>query len=252
MPHARSKLYTDAASVPRSVVALGGAARLTSRVPLSPEARRELDDLRSVNAQLLREIAALKRRELQTQKLAERDGLTGLYNRRRMRELLDSMIATGSQHHESVGLLFIDLNRFKSVNDEYGHTVGDKLLTTVGARIAARVRTGDFVCRYGGDEFVVLLPSVPDAAVAAKVANKIRERVNGTYLIDGHELHVSAAIGIAVFPADGVSGDAMLRRADESMYGDKRCSAVAHESRGDAYPARPARRRDDKSKPRAG
>jgi diguanylate cyclase (GGDEF)-like protein len=243
MPYARNKEFAESASHPR-VVPLGVAPRVAGRAA-SMEVRREIDELREVNAQLQRELAILKQRESQAQRLADRDGLTGLYNRRRMCELLDTMISDATQHAEVIGLLFIDLNEFKSVNDQFGHAVGDKLLTTVASRIAGRARTGDIVCRYGGDEFVVLLPRVPDLAVATKVANKIRERVALPYLVDGHELHVSAAIGVAAYPADGVSADELLRRADESMYRDKKyCRSGARSAAKVPH----ARRRDDKSK----
>src|SRR6202046_5367021 len=149
------------------------------RVVRNPDddARGELDALRSTNARLLRELAALKEREAQAQRLADRDGLTGLYNRRRMLELLKSSIAEAQQQWQCVGLLFIDLNGFKGINDEYGHAAGDRILSTAATRIAARVRTGDIVCRYGGDEFVVILPSLPDPAAVTRVAGTICERV---------------------------------------------------------------------------
>src|SRR5476651_1552561 len=122
----------------------------------------ELANLRAINAHLLQELVTLRAREAQAQRLADQDGLTGLYNRRRMLELLESAIADAARKEQCVGLLFIDLNGFKGINDEYGHAAGDKILTTVATRIAARVRNSDVVCRYGGDEFVVVLPCVPD------------------------------------------------------------------------------------------
>src|ERR1700728_2277103 len=123
------------------------------RVVRNPDddARGELDALRSTNARLLRELAALKEREAQALKLADRDGLTGLYNRRRMSELLDEVILEASAQHHQFAVLFIDLDGFKRINDRFGHALGDELLVTVAGRIATRARTGDIVCRYGGD-----------------------------------------------------------------------------------------------------
>ena len=103
-------------------------------------AARELAHLRIVNARLMRELAALQLRAAEALRLADRDGLTGLYNRRRMLELLNGAIADAAQQHRFVGLLFVDLNGFKAVNDFYGHAAGDRILTTVATRISARVR----------------------------------------------------------------------------------------------------------------
>ena len=100
-----------------------------------------------------------------------------------MLELLEAAIAEAARQWQCVGLLFIDLNGFKGINDEYGHAAGDKILTTVATRIAARVRTGDFVCRYGGDEFVVVLPSVPDAH-AVMPGGRHHSRTGGVALLD--------------------------------------------------------------------
>ena len=219
MAYARGKsLPNDTVAV--STVAVSAAAR-PARLPLravtpgSVGIRHELERLRAANKQLLDELAALREREAQAQRLADRDGLTGLYNRRRMMELVQTAIDEAVQ---CVGLLFIDLNGFKAVNDEYGHAAGDRILTTVATRISARVRTGDFVCRYGGDEFVVILPNVPDAAAVGRVADTIRDRVALPYWVQGSEQHLTAAIGESMYPRDGRSAEELLNRADQAMY----------------------------------
>jgi diguanylate cyclase (GGDEF)-like protein len=241
MAYARSKMLLN-----------GGNVRLEKLPPRSAlkdpsDETEELENLRATNARLLRELAALKEREAQALRLADRDGLTGLYNRRRMKELLESAIAEAAPQFQCVGLLFIDLNGFKGVNDEYGHAAGDKILTTVATRIAARVRTGDFVCRYGGDEFVVILPSVPDADAVTHVADTIRERVALPYWIRGCEQHLSAAIGESMYPYDGKSANELLQWADQAMYRLKARLERPMLHIGSAPLQRLSRRRNDKS-----
>ena len=245
----RSRLYEDGVVAESGNVA---AAAVTDRIA-SParsleEALCEIDTLRSINGHLVRQLAELTEREAQAQQQADRDGLTGLYNRRKMEELLESAVAEAAEHGQQVGVLFIDLDGFKSVNDAYGHAVGDKLLTTVASRVAARARTGDLVCRYGGDEFVVILPRVADMAAALQVADSIRNRVALPYRIDGAELQVTAAIGAAIYPDQASSSVELLAVADESMYRVK--MRAEHPLRLlHAIPA-PSRRRDDKVKRR--
>jgi diguanylate cyclase (GGDEF)-like protein len=234
-----------------------GAARRAGRsgdVPLhavSPMAD-ELAKLRAINSQLMQELVTLREREAQAQRLADRDGLTGLYNRRRMLELLESAIADAARKQQCVGLLFIDLDGFKGINDEYGHAAGDKILTTVAARIAGRVRNSDVVCRYGGDEFVVVLPSVPDAGAVTQVADAIRERVSLPCWIQGSEQRLSASIGQAMCPHDGRTADQLLKGADHAMYRLKARLARPMLSLGSTSHHRPLRRRNDKSQPRSG
>src|SRR6202051_3150884 len=240
MAYVRSKMLLNGERMPSAAPSLRSVVRNPN------DARRELELLRATNAHLLRELAALKEREAQTQRLADRDGLTGLYNRRRMLELLQTAIAEAQPQGQSVGLLFIDLNGFKGINDEYGHAAGDKILTTVATRIAARVRTGDLVCRYGGDEFVVVLPSVPDAAAVTRVADMIRERVALPYWIQGNEQHLTAAIGESMYPHDGDSAEVLLHRADQAMYRLKARLAHPMMSLGTTPYQRPQRRRSDR------
>jgi diguanylate cyclase (GGDEF)-like protein len=214
-------------------------------------AEREIESLRAMNAHLLRELAAMKAREVETQKLAERDGLTGLYNRRRMLELLEAAISDAVLQDLHVGLLFIDLNGFKAINDKYGHAAGDTILTTVATRISARVRAGDICCRYGGDEFVVVLPGVPDPFPVSRVADAIRERVSLPYWIGNDQQQLTASIGESMYPYHGENAALLVHRADEAMYRLKsRIVRPSPEAR--APQPRLTRRRNDGSKPRSG
>ncbi len=210
----------------------------------------ELARLRATNERLVRELEVLRQREARAQQLAERDGLTGLYNRRRMRELLESAIEQAASQEQCVGVLFIDLNGFKAINDEYGHAAGDKILTTVATRIAARVRNTDIVCRYGGDEFVVLLPSVPDAGAVTEVADAIRERVSLPCRIQGDEQHLTASIGQSMYPHDGRTAEQILHGADLAMYRLKARIVSPMLTLCSVPQQRPSRRRNDKSAPR--
>ena len=205
----------------------------------APASRDEIDTLRLINARLMREIAELKQREAQALQLADRDGLTGLYNRRRLSERLTELIEDAAGRGHRLGVLFIDLDGFKRINDEFGHAMGDELLKTVAGRIASRARTDDVVCRYGGDEFIVLLPRVPDRSAAREVADTIAERVALPYRLGGEELRVTAAIGVSLFPDDGHAAVELLERADQQMY---RVKASAP----DEPPPAPRRRRDDR------
>ena len=243
MSHEQGEAYGYCDLAAKNAVA---AATLSSRSELPGALRKahgEIDSLRSINAHLVRQVAELKQRVAHAQRLADRDGLTGLYNRRKMGDLLEGALADASRQGGRVGLLFIDLDGFKDVNDHYGHAAGDQLLTTVAARIAARTRAGDCVCRYGGDEFVVILPQVADAAALRQVADSIARRVALPYRVDGMVLQVTAAIGAAMYPDQAGSAAALMQIADESMYRAK----LERTDRFDVLCPAPARRRDDES-----
>jgi diguanylate cyclase (GGDEF)-like protein len=247
MAYGRTKLATNRPGIPSAAHVLNDM----KGAPLVEDDTRELEELRAINAHLINELKVLREREAEALQLADRDGLTGLYNRRRMLEMLESAIADANEQRLSVGLLFIDLNGFKAINDEYGHAAGDKILTTVATRISARVRTGDVVCRYGGDEFVVVLPAVPDFSAVSRVADTIRERISLPYWINGEEQHLTAAIGESLYPHDGDNAAMLLDRADLAMYRMKQRLARPMVTLGFVPQQRLGRRRNDKSRSRS-
>ncbi len=157
------------------------------------------------------------------ERLAFYDPLTGLANRRLMLDRLQQAIAHAQREKVHGGLIFIDLDRFKLLNDSLGHRAGDMLLQQVTRRLTDALREEDTVARLGGDEFVIMLPVLDaDPGVAAKrawqVAEKIRGRISGGYDLDGHRFHITASLGIALFPQDGRRAEVLLNHADAAMY----------------------------------
>lgn len=147
------------------------------------------------------------------------DHLTLLPNQRLFRDRLDMAIIQTKRHGGMVGVMFIDLDRFKLVNDTYGHAAGDELLKDVSLRLRQSMRVGDTLARKGGDEFTVLLPDMVKAEDATIIAEKIlKELSTAPFKVAGQDVHVSASIGIAVLPRDGESVDTLLKNADIAMY----------------------------------
>jgi diguanylate cyclase (GGDEF)-like protein/PAS domain S-box-containing protein len=150
--------------------------------------------------------------------LAQHDPLTDLPNRNLLSDRLDQAITLAHRHHKTLALLYLDLDRFKHVNDSLGHAAGDQLLRAVARRLVECVRASDTVSRQGGDEFVILLSELGNVEDAAACAEKILQAIQPPYLIEGDEIHVTASIGIAVYPADGIGSEALLQNADLAMY----------------------------------
>lgn len=157
------------------------------------------------------------------ERLAYYDPLTGLANRRLLLDRLQQSILSTIRNKNSGALIFLDLDRFKLLNDSLGHLAGDTLLQRIANRLSSILREEDTIARLGGDEFVILLPSlVKDPLAAAqhvhRVAEKVRHTISDNYDLNGHSYHISASIGIALFPQDGNRAEVVLNHADAAMY----------------------------------
>ena len=153
---------------------------------------------------------------------AEHDSLTDLPNRGLFMDRLRSGIARAKRNNRRLALLFVDLNKFKPVNDEHGHQTGDRLLRVVAQRLIAAVREVDTVARVGGDEFAVILEAISEVEDATVVAAKIAESIGEPFSIDSRTLTIGASTGIAIYPSDGDEVSVLLQHADTEMYRVKR------------------------------
>ena len=168
---------------------------------------------------IARDITERKLAEQRIHHLAHHDDLTGLPNRSLLRERLGQAILDAQRSGGVVGLAFIDLDGFKLVNDALGHNAGDELLKVVGARMARRLRDGDTLARFGGDEFVILLPALSgEPASIAPLLEQVRQAVTEPVLVEGQEVRVSCSIGATFYPRDGLDANALMMHADVAMY----------------------------------
>jgi diguanylate cyclase (GGDEF)-like protein len=154
--------------------------------------------------------------------MAQYDQLTQLPNRELLRDRLKASLAQARSEGGRMALLYVDLDRFKQVNDTFGHAVGDMLLQAVANRLKGCVRDTDTVARIGGDEFVVLLHSIHASEDADSVAGKIRQVLAQPLRLDGHSLNMHTSIGVALYPEHGTEEKQLFRHADEAMYAVKR------------------------------
>jgi diguanylate cyclase (GGDEF)-like protein/PAS domain S-box-containing protein len=167
---------------------------------------------------VVRDITERKQAEAQIRELAYHDTLTGLPNRLLFSDRLAMALAQAQRQQRKVAVLFIDLDRFKVINDSLGHSVGDRLLQAVSARIQESIREGDTIARLGGDEFTLLLPGLMESVDAAKVAEKVLEVLRLPFDLETSELFVTASIGVSVYPHDGADVEELVKNADTAMY----------------------------------
>ena len=167
---------------------------------------------------LLRDVTAQKRAEARLQYVATHDALTDLPNRAAFSERLSLELAHAERDRLRLAVLLLDLDRFKQVNDSLGHAAGDELLHAVAERLKGALRKSDTVARLGGDEFLVLLPEVSRVEYALGVAQKIVDVLGRPFAVGGRDVRVTLSVGLAIYPDDGLDGDALVKSADLAMY----------------------------------
>jgi diguanylate cyclase (GGDEF)-like protein/PAS domain S-box-containing protein len=171
---------------------------------------------------VLRDVGESRAKSLRHAYQAQHDDLTKLSNRFLLHDRLQQAISMARRHGQKVGVLFLDVDRFKEINDALGPYVGDGLLQSVACRLLESVRDSDTVSRMGGDEFVVLLSEIAKAVDASVCADRILSAIARAHQIDEHELHVTASVGVSVYPDDGGDAEALIRQADAAMYHAKK------------------------------
>jgi diguanylate cyclase (GGDEF)-like protein/PAS domain S-box-containing protein len=187
------------------------------------------EQLKRNAAELFRSNNELKLKEDHLRYLAYHDPLTGLSNRKFFAEQLNESLHWAQHNNLLLGLLFIDLDGFKQVNDTLGHETGDRLLMTIAGRLTNSLRASDTVSRLGGDEFTIILRAIPNVQIAATVAEKILSSVTKPIVVDGYAIRISASIGISVYPYNSQDSETLMKQADIAMYRAKRLGKNRYE-----------------------
>lgn len=177
--------------------------------------------LRTENRLLRNEVRRLTQALQDSQRLSLHDVLTGLPTRALLCDHFNQAIAIATRRHQEVVLLFLDLDGFKHINDTLGHTVGDAILQQVALRLTNCIRRSDTACRFGGDEFVVLLPEYKGKQAVAAIAQKIRAQIAAPYVIDRVAIEMTTSLGMATYPTDKGDLTGLIQACDDAMYQDK-------------------------------
>lgn len=186
-------------------------------IPVSLLGRSTRFNGRAASVASVLNISAQREAERQARELADFDALTGLPNRRLLADRMVQLLAVAEREQGAAALIFLDLDHFKRINDSLGHSLGDELLCAVAQRLSTVVRRVDTLARLGGDEFVFALPSTHSGA-AAEIARRLVEVCNEPFFVGGHELTVTASLGISLYPQDGKDAETLLKNADTAMY----------------------------------
>ena len=185
---------------------------------LEGQVTQRTSELKAANDRLKLDLEERKRVELSIRHMAHHDALTGLPNRTLFRDRLTHAMAQADRYHQILAVLFLDLDRFKAINDTLGHNVGDQLLKMAAERLRTCIRDCDTVARLGGDEFTIIVEDIVEVQDAAIVAQKILDTLSQPFNLYSHEVFISVSIGITLYPNDDENTDNLLRNADSAMY----------------------------------
>ncbi len=206
--------------------AIARFARNRSLHPLPTGRQDELGslarNLRDMQEEILRQISELNENRIELERLAHHDPLTGLPNRRLFFDRLEHAIANAKRSGKRVGLLFVDLDHFKEINDELGHAIGDEVLCSIARLLSSITRGGDTVARLGGDEFIILFDQIEDGKILSGIAQKLLGHLQNRLLLGGHQVLVQASLGISLYPEHGDTAESLVQNADKAMYSSKR------------------------------
>jgi diguanylate cyclase (GGDEF)-like protein/PAS domain S-box-containing protein len=181
------------------------------------------------------DITERRKMEEELKSLATHDALTGLPNRRLLYDRFDIALANAQRNKKRLAIVSLDLDKFKAINDTFGHDIGDKLLVAAAGRLTGVLRKVDTVARIGGDEFALLLWDVDLKDGAAKVAQKVVEEFRRPFLIEGHTLHNTVSLGVALYPQDGKDIKELMKKSDESLYRVKESGRDNYQLRDSNY-----------------
>lgn len=219
--HCSNPRLLDAEGEPTGIFVWEGQNPITERWYKNSDRAITWEDGRYVRLQIATDITDLKKVEERLEHMATHDALTGLPNRVVFHDRLSHAIRMSHRAKRQTGVVFIDLDGFKSVNDSLGHPCGDELLKIAGERMLSAIRDGDTLARVSGDEFAVVLEEICGLDSALLVAERIRQVMSEKYQLTGGEASVTASIGLAVYPDHADSPDDLVRAADEAMYAVK-------------------------------
>ena len=215
----KRSLHQDAAG---NLFLVGVIRDITERKRLEEKLKRTAEELALSNAELKLSGDRLRY-------LAEHDPLTGLPNMKLFQERLNDSLHWAGENSQLVALLFLDLDGFKSVNDTKGHDMGNYLLKAVAHRLKSCLRGSDTVSRIGGDEFTIILPAIPHADIAARVAKKVLNTLSASFNLKGEKIFITTSIGIGIYPHNGNTGETLIKSADMAMYRAKQSGKNRYE-----------------------